>query len=54
MTQKEIKQMRAKQSKKLEQLMASPKMVENAAKKMYPKNWKVIFSGENHPNNLRK
>lgn len=51
MTKKEIQMMRKKQSKKLDELLSNPKKVEQAAKKMYPKNWKVIFSGENHPDN---
>ena len=51
MTDKELKQIRNKNSKKLEQLLTNPKRVERAAKKMYPKNWQVIFSGEKHPLN---
>lgn len=54
MTEKEIKKMRERQGKKLEKLMSSPKELEKAAKKMYPKNWEVIFSGEKHPQNKRK
>jgi hypothetical protein len=51
MKNKELEQIRKKNSKKLEQLLTNPKRVERAAKKMYPKNWKVIFSGERHPLN---
>ena len=54
MKKNELAVMRKQQSKKLEQLLSSPKKVERAAKKLYGDRWEIIYSGENHPNNKRK
>jgi hypothetical protein len=51
MSDKELKQIRNKNSRRLESLLSNPDKVRRAAKKMYPKNWQVIFSGEKHPLN---
>ena len=54
MKKNELAVMRKRQSKKLEQLLSSPKKIEKAAKKMYGNRWQIIYSGENHPNNQSK
>jgi hypothetical protein len=54
MKKNELAEIRKKQSKKLEQLLSSPKKVERAAKKQYGNRWEIIYSGENHPNNKSK
>lgn len=51
MTKIEIEQMRVEQAERLEYLLSNSNEIEEIAKKMYPKNWKVIYSGENHPHN---
>tara|TARA_R110000803_G_scaffold203963_1_gene269778 strand:+ start:113 stop:304 length:192 start_codon:yes stop_codon:yes gene_type:complete len=43
-----LKTIKNKNSRKLEQLLKNPKKVEKLAKKEYGNNWKIIYSGESH------
>ena len=54
MTNEELLEMREEQAKKLERILSSPELLEKIAKEEYGDNWKIIFSGEHHPNNQRK
>ena len=43
-----LKAIKNKNSRKLEQLLTNPKKVEQLAKKEYGKGWQIIYSGESH------
>jgi hypothetical protein len=49
-----LNEIRKEQADKLEELLSSPKKVEEAAKRLYGNRWQIIYSGENHPQNKSK
>jgi hypothetical protein len=52
MTQAELLQIRKQQGQILDNIMNNPSELERVAKKEYGDRWRIIFAGENHPNNV--
>ena len=52
MTQAELLEIRKQQGQILDNIMNNPSELERIAKKEYGNRWKIIFAGENHPNNV--
>jgi hypothetical protein len=52
MTQAELLQIRKEQSLILDNILGNPDELERVARKEYGESWKIIFAGENHPNNV--
>jgi len=52
MTQAELLEIRKQQGQILDNIMNNPSELERVAKKEYGDRWRIIFAGENHPNNV--
>ena len=52
MTQAELLEIRQKQGQILDNILGNPQELERIARKEYGDKWRIIFAGENHPNNV--
>lgn len=52
MTNEELLEIRKTQGKILDNIMGNPAELERVARKKYGDDWKIIFAGEKHPNNV--